>query len=193
MKALLYGLGLAAAMLAGTAASQPAAAFPAGLDSCQVAACGGKNGLVELAGSRSHWRHHGGWHGRWGHRWHGGHGWRGGIGIGFGFGFYSPSYYGPRYYGSRYYAPRYYAPAYSGYGYPYGVYGYGPYRYGYGYGDGYSIWSEVGPSVDVGYGYGARAGGDYIRYCSQRYRSFNPDTGLYRTYSGRYKRCAYPG
>ncbi len=26
-------------------------------------------------------------------------------------------------------------------------------------------------------------------YCSARYRSFNPDTGYYRTYSGRYRFC----
>lgn len=169
---ILHGLGVAAALLMGTAASQPAAAFPANLASCQVGACStGNSGLVQQARSKGQWRHGGhgghGWHGGWNrHRWHG-HRWGGG-----GFGFY---------------------PGYYGFGSPYGVYGYDPYDYGYGYGDGYSIWSEVDPSVDADGDYGRQASSDYIRYCSQKYRSFNPSTGMYRTYSGQYKRCAYPG
>ncbi|MGE0211390.1 MAG: BA14K family protein [Parvibaculaceae bacterium] len=176
MKSALHGLGLAAALLLGTAASQPAAAFPANLASCQVASCGAENeGLVQEVRSKGQWRHGGHgwngnrWHGRWGHRWHGGHGHRWGGG---GFGFY-PGYYG----------------------YPYaGVYGYDPYDYGYGYGDGYSIWSDVDTpdAVDDG-DYTQQGDSDYIRYCSQKYRSFNPSTGMYRLYSGEYKRCVYRG
>ncbi len=30
---------------------------------------------------------------------------------------------------------------------------------------------------------------EWYDYCSARYRSFNPDTGYYRTYSGRYRFC----
>jgi hypothetical protein len=29
----------------------------------------------------------------------------------------------------------------------------------------------------------------WYRYCSSKYRSFNPDTGYFRTYSGNYKFC----
>lgn len=30
---------------------------------------------------------------------------------------------------------------------------------------------------------------EWYRYCSSKYRSFNPDTGYFRTYSGRYQFC----
>ena len=30
---------------------------------------------------------------------------------------------------------------------------------------------------------------EWYAYCSRKYRSFNPDTGYFRTYSGNYKFC----
>jgi uncharacterized protein YcfJ len=30
---------------------------------------------------------------------------------------------------------------------------------------------------------------DGVRYCLSRYRSYNPETGMYRTYSGQYRSC----
>jgi uncharacterized protein YcfJ len=30
---------------------------------------------------------------------------------------------------------------------------------------------------------------DAVEYCLSRYRSYNPDTGYYRTYAGTYRRC----
>jgi len=30
---------------------------------------------------------------------------------------------------------------------------------------------------------------EWYRYCTQKYRSFNPDTGYYTTYSGRQRFC----
>lgn len=38
--------------------------------------------------------------------------------------------------------------------------------------------------VEPSYGYS-----DWIAYCSSRYRSFNPHTGLYVGYDGRYHEC----
>ncbi|MCX5516065.1 hypothetical protein C3941_20860 [Kaistia algarum] len=35
-------------------------------------------------------------------------------------------------------------------------------------------------------------GNDYIAYCSQRYRSFNPATGTFTGYDGRKYRCVMP-
>jgi hypothetical protein len=96
------------------------------------------------------------------------------------------------YYRNKYY--RYgggYYP-YWGYGYGFGYYpyAYDPYYYNgyydgyYGdyYGDGYSVYADVDPGAN-----------GYVDYCSRKYRSFNPRTGLYRTYSGRYKKCVYRG
>lgn len=77
---------------------------------------------------------------------------------------------------------------YWGYGVGFGYGGYDPYYYDdpyYGYGDGYGVYGDADASVN--------GDSDYIAYCSRKYRSFNPATGLFRTYSGRYKRCAYTG
>lgn len=30
---------------------------------------------------------------------------------------------------------------------------------------------------------------EWYQYCAERYRSFNPDTGYYKTYSGRFRLC----
>lgn len=35
----------------------------------------------------------------------------------------------------------------------------------------------------------SRFSADYIAACSRKYRSFNPRTGLYLAYSGKYRRC----
>ncbi|MGD9921743.1 MAG: BA14K family protein [Pseudorhodoplanes sp.] len=43
------------------------------------------------------------------------------------------------------------------------------------------------PPVVYAPGYGARA--DWVAYCSSKYRSFNPATGLYLGYDGQYHPC----
>lgn len=69
-----------------------------------------------------------------------------------------------------------------GYADPYWGYGYAdPYYYG----DGYGVYADVDVNVNVD--------SDYVAYCSRKYKSFNPRTGLYRTYSGQYKKCVYTG
>jgi len=37
-----------------------------------------------------------------------------------------------------------------------------------------------------------RGGGNHVRWCLNRYRSYNPDTDRFLAYSGRYKRCRSP-
>jgi hypothetical protein len=36
---------------------------------------------------------------------------------------------------------------------------------------------------------GGRSSADEIRYCMQRYRSYNPETGIYYGYDGQPRRC----
>jgi BA14K-like protein len=101
------------------------------------------------------------------YRWHGGHGAAVGAGIA---GFAAGALLGGAIAGSRYYG---YAP-----GYYYG--GYAP-EYDYGYapdGYGYAPGVVVGPSA-----------GDAEAYCEQRFRSYNPSTGMYLGYDGRYHPC----
>ena len=43
------------------------------------------------------------------------------------------------------------------------------------------------PPVAYAPGYGG--GGDWLAYCSSKYRSFNPATGLYLGYDGQYHPC----
>ncbi len=79
-----------------------------------------------------------------------------------------------RYYG--YWRPRYYAPCYG-----WGGFGCGP-RYG-----GY----YYGPTIvlrDRGYGYGRR----HVRWCLNRYRSYNPRSNTWVAYSGRVRQCISP-
>jgi len=41
--------------------------------------------------------------------------------------------------------------------------------------------------------YGYRSGSvDWIAACARKYRSFNPRTGLYKTYSGHWRQCRLP-
>jgi Ni/Co efflux regulator RcnB len=40
--------------------------------------------------------------------------------------------------------------------------------------------------------YSGGYGGDYVSYCSNRYRSFNPRTGTYTGYDGYQHRCVMP-
>ncbi|BCP54310.1 hypothetical protein K32_29270 [Kaistia sp. 32K] len=40
--------------------------------------------------------------------------------------------------------------------------------------------------------YSGGYGGDYISYCSSRYRSFNPNTGTFTGYDGYQHRCVMP-
>lgn len=71
-------------------------------------------------------------------------------------------------------------PIFGGYvGVPYGGYGYYP---GYYYGR--------APLPPRGY-YGRPVPGtpDWYAYCASKYKSFNPRTGLYLAYSGKYRRC----
>lgn len=67
------------------------------------------------------------------------------------------------------------------YGYPY--YGY-PY-YGYPYYDPYYAYGSYSTVVVAGGGGNA----ERVAYCARKYRSFNPRTGLYRTKSGKWRRC----
>ena len=42
------------------------------------------------------------------------------------------------------------------------------------------------------YNGGGGYGGDYVSYCSNRYRSFNPRTGMFTGYDGYQHRCVMP-
>jgi hypothetical protein len=129
-----------------------------------------------------------GWrHGYWGPRrgyWGPGPYWgAGAIGLGVGLAIGSalaaPAYIGP---------PPVYAPPPPG-AYAPGGYGPGPDAYapdGYA-ADGYAPagYDQGGPSA-----YGpAQGSSDWIAYCSQRYRSFNPQTGMFTGYDGLQHPC----
>ncbi len=100
------------------------------------------------------------------HRWHGG-----GAAVGAGIaGFAAGALLGGAIAGSRYYDYGYapgYAPGYYDYDYAPGDYDYG-----------YAPGVVVGPSA-----------GDAQGYCAQRFRSYNPSTGMYLGYDGRYHPC----
>ncbi len=95
------------------------------------------------------------------YRWHGGHGAAVGAGIA---GFAAGALLGGAIAGSRYYG---YAPGYYDDGYAPGYYD-----------DGYAPGVVVGPPA-----------GDAEGYCVQRFRSYNPNTGMYLGYDGRYHPC----
>lgn len=63
--------------------------------------------------------------------------------------------------------------------------------YGYYDADGYQYFDEFeDPRAPVaGPGVGDRQA--WLDYCRSKYRSFNPATGMYRTYSGEYRPCRY--
>ncbi len=88
----------------------------------------------------------------------------------------------------------------------------GYYRGGYGYGRGYGYRGGNGGAVAAGvlgglalgaviagaaaappppvaYAPAYGGGGDWLAYCSSKYRSFNPATGLYLGYDGQYHPC----
>ncbi len=91
-----------------------------------------------------------------------------GLGTGLVFGSFVPRYgYGPGYYG--------YSRGYSGYS---------PRTYGYTTRYYAPRYYRPVPRVYVQSG-----GADWLRYCSLRYRSFNPHTGMFRGYDGRYHHC----
>lgn len=93
-------------------------------------------------------------------------------------------YYGRyRSYGRYRYGRRYY---YGGPGY-YGGY-YGP--YGYGYEPGAAVAAGIIGLAAGAIAAGAVHGGGGVAYCERRFRSYNPRTGLYRGYDGRYHRCS---
>ena len=108
----------------------------------------------------------------WGGPGRGGPGWRG------------PGGPGPRYYnyprGHRYYCWR--GPGYYGgnyYGNPNAALAAGVL--------GLALGAAIAGSANQ-----QRYGNDYVAYCSQRYRSFNPATGTFTGYDGRQYRCVMP-
>ncbi len=125
---------------------------------------------VELAGRRGAGRQYyyrGGYRGRYANR--------GGYGR----------YYGR--YGYRY--PRYY----SGYRYPYyyGGYGYPAWGYG-GVGIALGFGNYYGYDDDYDGGYADDGGSAHVRWCLNRYRSYNPRTDTFLGYDGYRHRCRGP-
>jgi hypothetical protein len=49
--------------------------------------------------------------------------------------------------------------------------------------------AAAAPPPPVAYAPGYGGGGDWLAYCSSKYRSFNPATGLYLGYDGQYHPC----
>jgi hypothetical protein len=88
----------------------------------------------------------------------------------------------PRYGYGGYWRPRYYAPCY----------GWGGYGCRRGYGGYYGgSWLGYGPTIvyrNRGYGYGSR----HVRWCLNRYRSYNPRSNTWVAYSGRVRQCISP-
>ncbi|WP_208997193.1 BA14K family protein [Roseibium denhamense] len=106
---------------------------------------------------------------------------------GFGFvvgsrGYRGSFYYGPRYYYGRPYRPyagRYYYPRYHGPVYPYRYRVYvNPPRY---HGQPQRV-----PYTKTGL---APFTPQWVAYCSRKFKSFNPNTGMYLAYSGKYRFC----
>ena len=91
----------------------------------------------------------------------------------------------PRYGGyGGYWRPRYYVPPCYGWG----GFGCGPGFGGYYYG---GPWLGFGPTIVLrnrGYGYGRR----HVRWCLNRYRSYNPRNNTWVAYSGRVRQCISP-
>jgi opacity protein-like surface antigen len=89
----------------------------------------------------------------------------------------------PRYGGyGGYWRPRYYVPPCYGWG----GFGCGP---GFGYYGG--TWLGVGPTIvlrDRHYSYGRR----HVRWCHNRYRSYNARSNTWVAYSGRVRQCISP-
>jgi hypothetical protein len=68
--------------------------------------------------------------------------------------------------------------------------GYRHYRGGYWYA---SPWWLLGAAAGAAiYAAPRNSGGGHVRWCLNRYRSYNPDTDRFLAYSGRYKRCRSP-
>ncbi|WP_170984474.1 BA14K family protein [Rhodoligotrophos defluvii] len=168
-------LGLAGAMVIGLTALAPNAASAASpISSIAMADSMRQATGLETTQVRDRFWGGGGWRGGWGRGWrHGGWGgWRGGWGPGWRHGWRHRGWgWGPGPaiglglglgLGAAALAT---APLYGG-----GYYGYG-YRPAYVYG-GLRPWSPA-----------------WYRYCSSRYRSFDPSTGYFRTHSGRLKFC----
>ncbi|WP_342642313.1 BA14K family protein [Rhodoligotrophos ferricapiens] len=182
MKSLM--LGIAGAMVIGLAATAPNPASAASPIST-ITMGDSMRQSASFGAEQVRWRGGGG--GRWGGGWRGGYGggWRGARWGG-----------GPRW-GWR------------------GGWGHGP-RWGWGHRHGWRGGWGPGPLVGLGlglglgaaalatapvygYGYGYRTayvGGGlqpwtpaWYRYCSSRYRSFDPNTGYFVTYSGRQAFC----
>jgi hypothetical protein len=113
---------------------------------------------------------------------------------------------GSRFYGRNWrgtrnwrgYRGRYYA-GYPGYYYRRGWYGPRYYDYdrwdrGYGWGIGLPLIAGaaiLGSGYDGGY-YGGYGGSAHVRWCSSRYRSYNPRSNTWVGYSGRVYQCDSP-
>ena len=103
---------------------------------------------------------------------------------------YNGDQYSYRRHGYNHYRGRYYGNRYPYRRYPY---------YGYGYGDGYgygSSWIGFGvPFFGFGYddyGYDNYGGGGHVRWCLNRYRSYDPRSDTYLGYDGHRHFCRSP-
>lgn len=110
-----------------------------------------------------------------------------------GAGWRGPGWRGPGWRGPAGPAPRYYYPRghrYYGWRGP-GYYG-GSYYYNPGAAFAAGVIGLAAGAAIAGAANQQRYANDYIAYCSQRYRSFNPATGTYTGYDGRQHRCVTP-
>jgi hypothetical protein len=132
------------------------------------------------------------WRGRWGWGWAWGAPVAAGVVAGalVGGALAAPYYgYGPYYPGPYYPGP---APAYYGYPPPPAV-GYPPPAPGYaepGYPPPAPVYAEPGyPPPAPGHAVAGASAGDPVAYCTQRYRSYNPQTGTYLGNDGQRHHC----
>jgi len=110
-------------------------------------------------------------------------GWRhGGYGYGRGYGWGGPGVVAAGIVGGAFAAATspLWAPGYYGNspGYAYGNSGYYDYSPGYAYGPSYGYVAAP-----------AMVAGDSVAYCQQRFRSYNPSTGMYLGFDGQYHPC----
>jgi hypothetical protein len=111
-------------------------------------------------------------------------GWRhGGYGYGRGYGWGGPGAIAAGIVGGAFAAATspLWAPGYYGNspGYAYGNSGYYDYSPGYAYGPNYGY--AAAPTVVMN--------GDSVAYCQQRFRSYNPSTGMYLGFDGQFHPC----
>ncbi|MEI2384031.1 BA14K family protein [Breoghania sp. JC706] len=102
----------------------------------------------------------------------------------------------PVHYRHRHWRHRHYRPGVSFWfgsgplvGVPYWRYGYRPGPYYYGADPYYYSRAPLPPSRYYYRGRPVPGSPDWYAYCASKYKSFNPRTGLYLAYSGKYRRC----